>query len=320
MSLRSTGSFASPQLRLVATLFTVYVLWATSYLAIKHVVQVFPPLLMSGLRSLLAAAVLYGWLRWDGQTLPPLSQWRDASWVGLFAITGGSGLLALGLRDTPSGVAAVLYATMPIFTCLILVGGWGARISGLQWIGSALGWMGVLLLNLDVWGGHVGSLDAPSRLLGPALVLASAACAALAAVWSSRGKMPPSLLASTCIQLLVGGAVTTLIAVGLGQKIGRPSGSVLGAFLYLSLVISVCGYLAFNDLTQRAGPAVATSYAYVNPPLALALGALFLGESVTGQSVLAVTIVLLGVAMVLSAATRQRSNRTADQIHHELKQ
>ena len=68
MSLRSTGSFASPQLRLVATLFTVYVLWATSYLAIKHVVQVFPPLLMSGLRSLLAAAVLYGWLRWDGQT------------------------------------------------------------------------------------------------------------------------------------------------------------------------------------------------------------------------------------------------------------
>ncbi|CDS53955.1 Permease of the drug/metabolite transporter (DMT) superfamily [Polaromonas sp. CG9_12] len=320
MSLRSTVSSASRKLRLAAALFTVYVLWATSYLAIKHAVGVFPPLLMSGLRSLLAAAVLYGLLRLGGQTLPPFRQWRDASWVGIFATTGGSALLAMGMRDTPSGMAAVLYATMPIFACLMLVFWWGARISGLQWLGSAFGLVGIILLNRDAFWGSAASLDGPPRLLGPGLVLASAACTALAAALTSRGKMPHSVLASTCIQLLVGGVVTTLVAIGLGQDIGRPSGSALGAFLYLSLVISVCGCLAFNDLTHRAGPAVATSYAYVNPPVALALGALFLGESVTGQGMLAMVIVLLGVAMMLYSTTRLSADSAPNLINHELKQ
>lgn len=320
LSSRSTVSSASRKLRLAAALFAVYVLWATSYLVIKQATVVYPPFLMSGMRSLLAAVVLYGLLRVDGQKLPPLRQWRDACLVGIIATTGGSALLAIGLRDTPSGTAAVLYATMPIFACLILMFWWGARISGLQWLGSAFGLVGIVLLNRDAFLVNITSLNGQHRFLGPGLVLASAAFTGLAAALTSRGKMPSSVLASSCIQLLVGGAVNTMLAIFLGQHIGRSSTSALAAFLYLSLVVSVCGFLAFNDLTNRAGPAVATSYAYVNPPIALALGALFLGESVTPQGIFAMVVVLLGVAMVLYGSTHLSADRIPKLTQHEAKQ
>lgn len=310
----SAASGASPRLQLAAALFAVYLIWGSSYLALKQAVSSMPALTVTGQRALLAGLVLLALAAWRRQPRPTLAQAGNAALAGALVVACSSALLAEGMRSAGSGSSAVLFATMPIFACLMTaLSGGGLRRR--QWAGSLLGLMGVGLLHapaLDVpallAGGtgpaagsaHAGGL-AGTATSGHGLVLASAAVMALGAVVIARSRQPASLLWAAGLQALCGGLLACAAAWLLGEPALWPSRAAGLAMLYLTLVVTVCGYLAYNHLSVRGGPVLATSYAYVNPPVALLLGVLFLGETLTATDLLAMALVLAGAALVVAS-------------------
>lgn len=282
-----------PRLQLVAALAAVHLLWGSSYLALKQVLSRMPALTVTGQRALLAGLVLLALAALRRQPRPTLAEARHAAQAGVLAVACSGSLLAEGLREADSGSSAVLFATMPIFACLFMAlcgGGIHAR----QWAGTLLGLLGVGLL-------HAPSLLAASLAGSQGLVLASAALMALAAVAMARLRQPVSLLWASGLQLFCGGLVTCAGAWLSGEAALWPSPRVALGMLYLTLVVTVCGYLAYNYLSVHGGPALATSYAYVNPPVALLLGVLCLGEPLGRGDLLAMALILVGAALVLRA-------------------
>ena len=276
----------------------VYVVWGTSYLAMKVALGGFPPMLLTGLRTSFAGAVLWALLGVRGGRLSGTG-WVAEAASGVLIVTLGGTLLAAGLRAGGSGMAAIMFSVMPIFTCLL--GNWrDGEIPRLRWIGSGFGAAGIMLMT---W-------NASSSKGGPgpnAMVLGSALATSVGTLWLTRTRRsdrprpgPTSLLAFSARQLLIGGAATIAIALALGERVASwPSFEAWWAFAYLVLVVSALGYLAFNHVALQAGPAVATSYAFVNPLVAVALGAVLLGEPLTPFHVVAMGITLLGVVLVL---------------------
>lgn len=292
-----------------AALFAVYVVWATSYLAIKEAVAVFPPLLLVGLRSLMAAGAL-ALLAWRlREARPTPAQARGALMIGALMIGLGDSLLALGLQSADSGRAAVLFAAVPILAALLLALR-GQPLSRGQWAGAVTGLAGVALLNLDPLLGLLPGQAQPAAQQagvrhGEALVLASAACFALSAVlvaWQTeRDRMPGSSLWSVALQLLAGGLCASALGLLRGEQPQWPGPDTWAGLLYLSLVISGACYLAYGYLLRHTGTLLATSYAYVNPPVAVAIGVLWLGEALRGRDLLAMALVLAGVALTVLA-------------------
>ncbi|MEJ8824430.1 EamA family transporter [Variovorax humicola] len=284
------------RIRLWAAAFVVYVLWATSYAAVQQCLAAFPPVLLGAVRSLVAAAVLCALARRLGKPPPRAALWRDASLAGLLSITVGSSLLSFGLRDTTSGTAAALFACMPVCASVILAVA-GQRPPRRQWLGGAIGIAGVAMLHVDAL-----DLGAPTQLKGNALVLASTFFTAASVALVARGRMPDSALWTAAIQLLVGGAGAAVIGLCAGERVHEVTPASMPSLLYLSLVISAGGYLAYSHLIHHAGAAVATGFAYVNPPVAVAIGMLFLGERPTAMALCAMAVVIAGIAVTLRAA------------------
>lgn len=278
----------------------VYGVWGSSYLAMQFAATSMGPLRLSGWRGLLGGAVLWLVLKAQGQSLSGLGNWRawrDPTIVGVLIIGVSSGLLAWGVRGTSSGMVAVLFATMPIFTWALQ-----AAIAGsFTWkalLGSLLGIAGTALVYQSEWGQGISSV--------PWAILLSAAVTAVASVWTERGRMPENLLASACMQLLAGGVAATLASSLTGEAQGPWTGTSARALLYLGAVVSALGFWAFNLLTTRFGATAASTYAYVNPLVALALGALWQSEQLRLVAYLGMAVVLVGVYLVIHAGTVQR--------------
>jgi drug/metabolite transporter (DMT)-like permease len=284
---------------IVAALGTLYFVWGSTYLAIALALEGFPPFLMGGLRFLAAGAVLYGFLRLRGVPAATGRQWAGSSVVGLLLLLGGNGGVAFAEQTVASGVAAVVIATTPILTAFfagLVANRWPARI---EWVGLVLGLGGVALLNL---GG-----DLRVHPVGMTALLAAATCWSFGSVVSGRLGQAPGMMA-TAAQLLTGGAWLMLASVLLGERMpGPPEPRALAAFVYLVVVGSLVGYSTYVYLLGRVRPSLATSYAYVNPIVAVALGFLFAGEPVTATMVLSMAVILGGVALVAVAKERKRA-------------
>jgi drug/metabolite transporter (DMT)-like permease len=284
---------------IAAALATLYHVWGSTYLAIAVALEGFPPFLMGGLRFLAAGAVLYGVLRLRGVPAPRGREWAGASVVGLFLLLGGNGGVAFAERTVASGVAAVVIATTPILTACfagLIASRWPSRV---EWVGLALGLGGVALLNL---GG-----DLRVHPVGMAALLAAAACWSFGSVVSLRLPQSPGMMA-TAAQLLTGGAWLMLVSLVLGERMaGAPGRPAVWAFAYLVVVGSLVGYSTYVYLLGRVRPSLATSYAYVNPIVAVALGYLFAGEAITATMVVSMAVILGGVALV--AVARERARR-----------
>jgi len=284
----------APVLVLLA-LFAVWVIWGSTYLAIKLALVSLPPFLMAGTRSLTAGAILYAWLRLRGAATPSAREWRNAGAIGVLMLTLANGAVVWAQGSIPSSLAALGVATTPLWVTLAtgFLEGWPRAV---EWLGLAIGFAGVLLLNGD------GTLRT-TPLAAAALLLAQLSWAA-GAILNRRLRLPDGPMASAA-QMLVGGTVLLLVSFAAGESVPRaPAWSALAALGYLIVFGSIVAFSSFNFLIRNVAPALATSNAYVNPVVAVLLGVGFAGERLGATTVVAMAVILTGVAIVLVAHGR----------------
>ena len=294
-------------------LLTIYVLWGSTYLGIAVAIESVPPFLMAGLRFLIAGGLLLGWawFRSGGRLrLPAGREWRDALIVGGLLFGGGNGLVAWGEQTVPSGVAALLIALVAVWFAVFSRVFFGDRIPLIVAVGIAIGIGGVGLL---VW--PVGSGPLPFEPFGIAALIAAPICWASGSVFAARrAKLPAEPMVSTASQMLAGGAV--LIAEGLlTGELGRLHPTVSGASLlaigYLVVFGSLVAFSAYAWLLRHAPLPLIGTYAFVNPIVAVALGALVLAEPITPRMLVAAAVIVVGVALVILGRSRMRAAITA---------
>ncbi len=279
-------------LGVITALLATYIIWGTTYLAIRFVVADVPPFLMAGTRFLIAGAVMFAFLVARGHRLPDLGQWRSAAIVALFMLGGGMGLVAVAENlGVSSSLAAALIATVPLWSA-VFARWFGRRISRRDWVGILIGFGGVALLNLE------GDLRANPLAAG--LLFISPMFWSLGSQLSNRLDMPEGEM-GTAAEMLTGGLVLTLASLVSGERFpdlaAIPSSAWL-AWLYLISFGSLLGFSAYMYLLRNVRPALATSYAYVNPLVALAAGAWLASEQVSWVGLLGIGVVLGAVAFI----------------------
>jgi drug/metabolite transporter (DMT)-like permease len=298
-----SGDSISPvrgRLGVVAALLAVYVVWGSTYLAIRVALEGFPPFLMAGVRFVLAGAVLYVWLRLRGTAAPTRAQWGGAALVGGLLLLGGNGGVVVAEQWVASGLTALGVATVALWSALF-AGVWGQWPRRLEWVGLGVGFAGVALLNLE------GNLRASP--MGAVALLVATVSWAFGSMWSRHLDLPRGLMAAAA-EMLAGGVLLLVASAAVGEKV--PPGPTERAWLALAYLIvfgSWVGFSAYLYLLRRVRPAVATSYAYVNPIVAMFLGVVFAGERITPTEWLAMPVILAGVA--LFALAHARAERSA---------
>jgi len=269
-------------------LFALYFIWGSTYLGIRFALDGFPPLLMSGARFVVAGSVLYLLLRTRGAPRPTTREWGASALVGTLLVCGNA-LVVIAEQWVSSGVAAVAIASMPIWA-VIIAGLWGRWPARLEWVGLAVGMCGVLLLQ--------GRGDLRASPAGALALLFSTLSWALGSMWSKRLPLPRGPIASAC-EMLCGGAVILVAAAVRGERFAAVPGTrALVSFAYLVVFGSMVAYSAYAYLLRTVKPSLATSYAYVNPVVAVGLGALLGGESFASASIGALALILAGVGIV----------------------
>ncbi len=277
---------ANHRLWIGLALLTVYVVWGTTYLGIRIALESFPPFLLMGIRFVIAGGGLFVVLRVSGAPLPTLKQWRSAAIVGALLLGGGMGCVALAEESVSSGLAATLVATAPILAMLFSLL-WGHRPRRMEWIGVAIGLVGVAILSLE------GNLRANPA--GIALLVFAPTCWALGSVWSNHLDMPRGAMGNAA-EMLLGGIVLLFIALLRGESLtAAPTLNASLALVYLIILGSLAALSAYMYLLKNVPHALATSYAFVNPVIALLLGVVVGGEKITGSAFVALPVIILGL-------------------------
>ncbi|KQR08814.1 drug/metabolite exporter YedA [Deinococcus sp. Leaf326] len=274
-------------LPVLVCLGVVYVVWGSTYFGIKVAIETLPPLGMLGVRFGLAGAVLMLALRLRGAALPTARQWAASAAVGLLLLGGGTGLVTLAEREASSSVAAMVIAVSPLFAALF-ARLWGEKTGGREWLGIGVGLLGIALLN-------VGELRATP--LAALLLVLAPLCWTFGSQWSRHLKLPSGLMASAA-EMLSGGALLLLLSLATGESWHAPSTASLWALAYLTVFGSLGAYSAYMYLVEHTRPALATSYAYVNPVVAVLLGVGFGGEHLGTLGWVALVVILGGVVLV----------------------
>jgi drug/metabolite transporter (DMT)-like permease len=285
ISMRGNG-----KLKVLVALATLYLAWSSTYLAIRISLEDFPPFFVAGSRYMLVGAGMYLYLRYRRVPVPAAPQWLGSTAVGTFLLLGGTGGVVYAEQWVGSGLAAMVLATTPLWTVLF-AGIWKQWPRRNEWIGLVLGVAGIFLLNLE------GDLRAHPA--GAALLVLSAASWSFGSVLSLRVPLPSGMMASA-VQMLAGGFVVVAASVASGERIvAIPSIRAVSAMLYLAVFGSLLGYTAYTYLLKTVRPALATSYAYVNPVLAVLLGVWLGGEKISRTEVAAMPVILAGVVLVI---------------------
>ncbi|MBZ5719558.1 MAG: EamA family transporter [Acidobacteriia bacterium] len=284
----------------------VYLIWGSTYLGIRYAVETIPPLLMMGIRHSLAGALVYAWARRKGTPSPTAQQWGYAVVAGAFLFLAGHGMLAWAEERVPSGLAALLCATLPLWTVLLgRTKGAEHRLGVKAWAGIVLGFAGVALLIGPDSLRQTGNLD----LLATAAAMFSAFAWAVGTIYSKSVRLPNSTVLSASMQMLTGG-VWLLLAAGVSGEAAQVHvatvtlRSVL-ALAYLTVMGSIVAFTVFTWLLTVASPSRVSTYAYVNPVVAVFLGWTLAGEAIGVHTIAATVIILTAVALV---NTRGRPN------------
>lgn len=287
---------------LVPALLACYLVWGSTYLAIRLALASFPPFFQMGTRFLAAGVMLMGWVLWrraaspgTATPLPTPREWRNALVVGTLMLGGGMGLTATGSQYVGSGLIATFIAVTPMMVC-----GWGLlfgqRPGRLELAGMVVGLAGVLLL--------VRGASFSASPVGIACIAGATLAWSLGSVLQTS-RLPlaagPTGFAS---EMLCGGAVLMLISLALGEQFSWPPQPLAtAAWLYLVVFGSLVAFSAYLYLLANASPALATSYAFVNPLIALFLGVVWASETVTGGEWIACGVVLAGVFLIFRGKT-----------------
>ena len=299
---------ASP-LAIWSALGAVYVIWGSTYLAIAIAVQTLPPLFSAGLRFCLAGLVLLGFIAARHGLRVGRDELRAAAIVGLLLIVGGNGFVVLAERTVPSGLTALIIASVPLWIVIFRRVA-GDRIHVSTFIGVAVGFAGVAFLVVPR--GSSGAIDAGGLLM----LLVATISWALGTFLAPRLRMPRDSLLSTGIQQLTGGIVLVVFGAAMGElahlEPSTWSARSLLAMAYLVVFGSLVAFTAYSWLLQHAPVSLVSTYAYVNPVVAVLLGALILAEPVTPSIVLGAAIIVAAVAFIVTReGARQRAARAA---------
>jgi drug/metabolite transporter (DMT)-like permease len=271
-------------------LVAVYLIWGSTYLAISVAIKGFPPFLMAGIRFLVAGGIMFIFLRVRGTPSPSRKQWLGLTAIGALLLVGGNGGVTIAEQWVASGLAAVWIATMPLWAALF-AGLWGRWPNRLEWIGLGLGLVGVGLLNLE------NNLQA--NPLGAVALLISTICWAFGSVWSQRLSLPTGMMSSAG-EMLAGGVIFMALSLAFGEKLaGPPPAESIWAVAYLVVFGSIVAFSAYLYLLRRVRPALATSYAYVNPVVAVALGVGLAQEPISLVGIVAMAIIISAVGLVV---------------------
>ena len=286
----------SQTLLVILALFCTYFIWGSTYLAIRFGIESFPPFLMAGMRFTIAGAILYIVMRYLGAANPTKQQWLGASAVGILLPALGNGTVCYVQQTISSSVAALSIATAPIWMA-IFSSIWGHKITNKEWLGVAVGFVGITLLNIG------GSLH--GELTSALLLIFAAASWSFGSVWGRRLEMPVGLMASAT-QMLIGGLALLVMSALQGeawpQQISQKS---WGAMLFLIVLGSLVAYSAYQYLLKTVRPLVASSNTFVNPVVAFSVGIWFANEHVTTIEFIALAVILVGVFLVLSAGNKE---------------
>lgn len=279
-------------LLIVIALLCTYFIWGSTYLAIRFGIESFPPFLMAGVRFTVAGVILYTVMRFMGSENPTLSEWKGASIVGLLLPALGNGTVCYVQQTVSSSVAALAIATAPIWMA-IFSSVWGHYITRQEWVGIFLGVLGIGLLNLggSLHGDYVSAL----------LLIFAAASWSFGSIWGKHLPMPKGLMGAAC-QMIAGGIALMIASTYFNESWPENiSAKSWGAMLFLIVLGSIAAYSAFQYLLKAVRPLIASSNTFVNPVVAFAVGIWFANEHVTQNEVIALAVILLGVALILTS-------------------
>ncbi len=284
---------AASRAQVALALAALYLIWGSTYLAIRFALEGgFPPFLLGGTRFLVAGGLLFAFLRLRGVPAPTGRQWRNAAVMGLLLLLMGNGLVNYGEQTVSSGMTAVIVSSsalwMGVFAAMR-----GHRPNALEWVGLCIGFLGVLWLSAG------GSLAATP--VGLAALLVASVAWSFGSIWSKGRDLPSPFMASAA-QMLCGGAAMCALGGALGERFdSMPGAHGIAAFWYLVVAGSLAGFSAYIWLLHHVRPALATSYAYVNPAIAVLLGALLAQERFGMRELVAMGVILLGVLAITLA-------------------
>ncbi|HMB21191.1 MAG: EamA family transporter [Chloroflexota bacterium] len=284
-------------------LLALYIVWGSTYLAIRFSVETIPPFLHAALRFLVSGTILFIWRRAAGDPAPTARQWRSTAIVGAALLLGGNGLVAWAEQTVPSGIAALMITTSPFWLVLFeSMRAGGAKPTWQAILGLFVGFAGVFILvgPAEIMGTE-GSLDT----LGIILLLLAPFFWSLGSIYAKGADMPKSTLLSTGMEMLTGAVALFLVSVVKGELNGFSLGDVstrswLG-LAYLITFGSLIGFVSYGWLLHNAPVSLMSTYAYVNPVVAVLLGNLLADETLNGRILVAAAIIIGSVFLINSA-------------------
>ncbi len=292
----------------------LYLIWGSTYLGIRFAIESIPPMLMAGTRFFLAGIIMYGIALGQGAPRPSLVEWRTALIVGACLLFCGNGSVTVAEQWVPSGLASLLVATVPIYIAVLAwLTGAAPRPRALVLLGLIAGFVGVGIL--------VGpALTAPPATgskhaaLGMFILLFGSLMWSVGSLYSRRAKNSASPFLSSAQTMLCGGGLMMIAGFARGEARGfhfqEVTARSLGAFVYLVLIGAIVGYTAYIWLLRHCDPSKVATYAYVNPIVAVLLGAFFADETLTGRTLLAAAIIVGSVAVVITAQQTEEKARS----------
>ena len=293
-------------LKIAAAFAAVYLIWGSTFLAIRFAIETLPPFLMAGFRFAVAGAVLYGWARLTGAKRPVRIHWAAATVIGGLLISAGNGAVVWAEQRVPSGLASLLIATVPIWMVLMDWIWWShARPS--PWVATGLG-LGLAGMALLVGPEKLSGIHRIDPAGAVVLILGGVAWAA-GSLYSLRAPLPESGLLATAMEMLTGGVLLFLAGLATGEaavlQLSAVSARSALSLVYLIVFGSLVGFTAYIWLLNATTPARASTYAYVNPVVAVTLGRIWGGEPISTQILLAAAIIVAAVAVITTDRARK---------------
>jgi drug/metabolite transporter (DMT)-like permease len=296
---------APKKIWIILAFAAVYLIWGSTYIAILFAIRSIPPFLMAGTRFLIAGLIMYAIARIGGAQKPNLTSWKSALIVGACLLFFGNGGVTIAEKWVPTGLAALLVATVPIYIALLgWITGSAPRPTPLVWLGLIGGFIGVGLLVGPAF--TVSSPGASNHLaLGMSILLVGSLLWSAGSLYSRKAKHSPSLILAAGQQMICGGVLLAAAGLAIGEPHGFNVRNVtwlsLGAFVYLVFIGALIGYTAYFYLLRHCDPAKVATYAYVNPVVAILLGTAFAGEHLTLRTMLGAGLIIGSVAIVITA-------------------
>jgi drug/metabolite transporter (DMT)-like permease len=288
--------------QIIAAFASIYIIWGSTYLAIRYAIETIPPFIMGGVRFLISGALLYIWARYRGAPKPNPLHWRNAIIAGGFLLLGGNGAVVWAEQFVPSGLTALLVSILPFWLVIIE---WmrppRRRPSGAVILGLVLGFIGIIVL---VGPGSVGG-QGDVRPIGALVLILGSLSWAIGSFWSRDASLPDSGLLTTGMEMLGGGTLLLIVGVLSGElshlDVRHISHASTVGLLYLITFGSLLGFTSYIWLLDKVSPARLGTYAYVNPIVAVLLGWAIAGETLSARTAVAAAIVICAVALITTA-------------------